>query len=105
MFSQLLFSNTLLLLCLKDDFNGLSDYVKDVTKKFNICMRSSVRKSTTYRDGNLLGEWSIILSLKLVSMNQSCPRMPDRCDVITPPIERVRHACMVGVRATRHALG
>ena len=43
-FSQLLFSNTLLLLCLKDDFNGLSDYVKDVSKKINICVRSSCEK-------------------------------------------------------------
>jgi hypothetical protein len=46
-----------------------------------------VRKNTTHRDGNVFGKWSIILSLKLVSMSHSCPRMTDHCDVITPPIE------------------
>ena len=86
-FSQLLFSNTLLLLCLKDDFNGLSDYVKDVSKKSTYVCGPHVRKSTTYRDGNLLGKWSIILSLKLVSIPHSCPHVTDHCDVITPPRE------------------
>jgi hypothetical protein len=28
----------------KNDFNGLSDYVKDISKNLNICMRSSCEK-------------------------------------------------------------
>ncbi len=47
-----------------------------------------VNQSTIHRDGNLLGEWSIILSLKLVSMPHSCPRKPDHCDVIAPPVQQ-----------------
>jgi hypothetical protein len=35
-----------------------------------VCI-AHVRKSTTHRDGNVLGKWSIILSLKLVSMTHS----------------------------------
>ncbi len=46
-----------------------------------------MRKSTTHRDENLSGKWSIILSPKLVSMPHSCPRVSDHCDVITPPTE------------------
>ena len=33
------------------------------------------------------GKYSIILSLKLVSIPHSCPHMTGHCDVITPPIE------------------
>ena len=70
----------------KDDFKGRSDYVNDISKNFNICMHSACdKKHTLYRDGNLLRKWSIILSLKLVSMPHSCPRMSDHCDVIIPP--------------------
>jgi hypothetical protein len=45
-----------------------------------------VRKSTPHREESLFSKWSIILSLKLVSIPHSCPRMSDQCDVITPPI-------------------
>ena len=48
-----------------------------------------VRKSTTDKDRNLLGEESIILSLKLASMSHSCPCMPGQCDMTTP-LYRVR---------------
>ncbi len=43
-----------------------------------------MRKSTTHRDRNRLGEWSIILSLKLASMSHSCPYMSGQCDMTTP---------------------
>ncbi len=40
---------------------------------------------TILRDKNLLGKYSIILSLKLVSMTHSCPHMSGHCEMITPP--------------------
>jgi hypothetical protein len=48
-------------------------------------------------DGNVLGKWSMILSLKLVSMPHSCPDLPDHCDGITPPteFESVRGECAI----------
>ena len=72
----------------KDDFKGHPDYVNDISKNSTYVYIPHVRKSTTHRDGNVLGKWSIILNLKLVSMSHSCPRMTDHCDVITPPIEQ-----------------
>ncbi len=55
-------------------------------KSTYVCV-PDVKKNTAHRDGNLLGKWSIILNLKLVSMPHSCPHMPGHCDVITPTIE------------------
>jgi hypothetical protein len=37
-----------------------------------------VTKGTTHRDGNLLGKWSIILILELVSIPPSCPSSHSR---------------------------
>ncbi len=40
-----------------------------------------------------LGEYSIILSLKLTSMSHSCPCMPGQCDMTTP-LYRVKEAVL-----------
>ena len=45
-----------------------------------------VRKSISHREASLISKWSIMLSLKLVWIPHSYPRMPDQSDVITSPI-------------------
>ena len=60
----------------KDAFNRPSDYVTDISKFPTYACFPHVRKSTRHRDRNLSSKWSI-LSLELVSMPHSCPRMPD----------------------------
>jgi hypothetical protein len=64
-------------------FERPSDHVNDVA--IYSCV-SHVRKSAPIGKESLISEWSIILSLKIVSISHSCPRIPDQCDVITPPI-------------------
>jgi hypothetical protein len=64
--------------------NKISTYV-------SFLMLGTGKKEDNLRGGNLLGKWSIILSLKLVSIPHSCPRMSDHCDVITPPIEHFKN--------------
>ncbi len=76
----------------KNTFHWITDYVNDISKiSTNVCV-PHMRKGTTHRDGNLLGKWSIILSLKLVSMTHSMGRRhndrshEDRTPVLVWPI-------------------
>ena len=45
-----------------------------------------LRKSISHREESLISKWFIMLSLNLVSIPHSYPRMPDQGDVITSPI-------------------